>query len=636
MFSTIWLHLFTTSCIVSNALPALAALLHDPSELPTGKVYDYVIIGSGNAGGVVASRLTEDLAVNVLVIEAGGNDAGDDPVSQRIPVPLMGISLQKSTIDWNFTTTPQRGFYNKTMHYVRGKVLGGSTTLNLLTHTRGSSDDYDRWAQVTSDENWSWDRLEPYMRKLEQLTPSTDGHDISQQIDVSAHGTDGPLSISLPNYSLHVDDLIEKAAHELPNRFPFNKDLNTGSPIGISYNQNAIRNGVRESVASAYIRPALARGDNLDVLLNTQALKLSPTEYTDGKPSFRTVHFATGPHAPVHTVTAKTEVIVSCGSVSTPQLLQLSGIGDAAKLKAVGVEPILNLPDVGQHLQDHALFTQPYVVSEGNPLDMFTQNETFQGEALKEWQETKKGIMGLSFSSQTGWLRLPDDSSIFESTPDPSAGKKSPHFALIFTPTFVTASLKHGSTNGFLTLSNIVASPSSRGSISITTSDPWTQPAIDLNLLTTEFDMFCMKEAVKMSREFLTAPSLVNFVQGPFGGLADIKTDEQLEEYIRKNTGTIHHAVGTARMSSRDSKEGVLNPDLSVKGSHGLRVIDASIFPFLTAAHTMAPVYIIAERGADIVKNAALHANLGTQEPKMQEVLGNAKAPRVARSEVEL
>lgn len=136
-------------------------------------------------------------------------------------------------------------------------------------------------------------------------------------------------------------------------------------------------------------------------------------------------------------MTAKTEVIVSCGSVSTPQLLQLSGIGDAAKLKAVGVEPILNLPDVGQHLQDHALFTQPYVVSEGNPLDMFTQNETFQGEALKEWQETKKGIMGLSFSSQTGWLRLPDDSSIFESTPDPSAGKKSPHFALIFTVSLV-------------------------------------------------------------------------------------------------------------------------------------------------------------------------------------------------------
>jgi choline dehydrogenase len=539
----------------------------------------------------------------------------------------MAPTLHKTRFDWNVTTTPQKGLANKTLHYVRGKGLGGSTIVNLLTFARGSKGDYDRWAAVTNDVSWSWENMLPYMQKLERLTPSTDGHDITEQIDVPAHGSDGPLSISLPNYALlPVDDLIMKATQDIPERFPFTQDLNTGNPLGFGYNQATIDHGVRDSSSTAYIRPALARGENLDVLLNSQVLRLLVTEHVHGTPSFRTVELATGPEALVYTMTAQVEVILSCGSIETPHLLLLSGIGDPTELQRVGITPVVDLHDVGKNLQDHPLFTQPYVTAEGNPLDQYIQNETFRAEALEEWKRSRTGIMGLSLASQTGWLRLPNGSSIFNFVADPSAGPTSPHFAMIFTPTFVTADLSHGTSNGFLTVSNIVASPSSRGSISLTSPDPWVQPVIDLNMLSTDFDIFCMREAVKISREFLRLPSLAQFVVGPYGGLSDEMTDEELEEYIRVRTGTIHHMVGTASMSSWDAEGGVVNPDLSVKGAHGLRIIDASVFPFITAAHTMAPTYIVAERGASIVKNAR-NEKLGSPERSAQHVFAREEGP---------
>lgn len=245
-------------------------------------------------------------------------------------------------------------------------------------------------------------------------------------------------------------------------------DFNSGTfsfaLLTSAYNQNTMKDGVRHSVTSAYVRPAIARGDNLDVLLNTQVLKVSPTEWIDGVPSFRTVQFSTGPDgrchdslcssrrlltswwkAPVQEITTKSEVVISCGSISTPHLLQLSGIGDSEHLESVGVKPIVHLPDVGQNLQDHALFSHPYAVSEPDILDAWIRDPEVGAKALEEWKENKTGLLTMGFASQTGWFRLPDDASIYDSAADPSSGPTAPHFAIIFTvslPLFSSSWLK--------------------------------------------------------------------------------------------------------------------------------------------------------------------------------------------------
>ncbi|KAG6856867.1 hypothetical protein H0H87_012684 [Tephrocybe sp. NHM501043] len=289
------------------------------------------------------------------------------------------------------------------------------------------------------------------------------------------------------------------------------------------------------------------------------------------------------------TVTATKEVVLSAGTIGTPHILLHSGIGDAETLESRGIPSLVNLPDVGKNLSDQPALGNMCIVS----------NETLRDELLVNWERHRTGPLVASSVSHIAWSRIPSNSAIFESVPDPSSGKNTPHYELVIGN---GAGLVSTTPGHFISIGNIVVSPTSRGSVSLSSNNPFDQPLIDPAYLTTEFDIFAMREAVQSARRFLAASAWNDYVIRPAGGLENATNDQLLDEYIRKGTFTSAHPVGTAAMSSMNASFGVVDPDLRVKGVSGLRIVDASVMPFVTCGHTQAPVYIIAERAADLIK----------------------------------
>ncbi|KAI0049315.1 GMC oxidoreductase [Auriscalpium vulgare] len=588
--------------------PALAALYTDPSQLPK-KTYDYIVIGSGAGGGTVAARLSELSNINVLLIEAGGNVDG----VLGTEIPFFAPNQIGTALDWNFTTTAQAGLDGRSILYSRGFGLGGSTSISeshhppfsdFMVHNRASQDDWNRFAKVTGDSGWSWNSLQSYFKKMEKLVAPADNHNTQGEITPSIHGTSGPVDVSLPGFPLVTDSKVIGATADLPTQFPFNQDMNSGNTIGIGWVQFTIGGGQRASSYTSYIKPALSR-TNFDVLINTQATKLISTGTQSGTPVFRGVQFATSATATKYVLNATREVIVSAGAVKTPQLLKLSGIGPSAELSKYGITTIVNNANVGANLQDHPLLSSQYSVNTTAQatFDAISQNATFAGDLVAQWESSHTGELVLGPANQLGWLRLPSTSSIFTTTTDPSAGPTSGHYELIFTDGFVSfAGITAPSTGNFFSLFTNVVSPSSRGTVTLKSSSPFDSPVIDPGLLNSDFDIFTMVAAIKSGQQFLAAKSFSGFILEPVGEYANAITDAQLEAYARKFSTTVWHPTSTASMTSTSSSAGVLNPDLTVKGTIGLRVVDASAFPFVPAAHPQTAVYVLAERAADLIK----------------------------------
>ncbi|KAI0045648.1 GMC oxidoreductase [Auriscalpium vulgare] len=595
MFSAIFLTL------LSVALAVNGALYTHPTHL-TSKSYDYIICltfsrrSAGVGGGVVAHRLSENPDIRILLIEAGPSNEGILPVQ----VPLLCTSLNPDTAyDWNYTTTPQTGLNGTVLDYPRGRLLGGSSSINYMLWTRGSRDDYDRLARVSGDAGWAWDALVPFMKSVETLAPAVDGHNISGEVDPSVHGTSGPLTVSM-SMSVPTDRLVIGATQQL-EEFPFVEDMNSGSPIGMGYGQSSIRNGTRDSSATAYIQPALARHKNLDVLLNSHVLRVLKTGSVNGVPVFRGVQFATSANATVFTLNAAREVILSAGAIATPQLLLLSGIGNSARLKETGIRAIVDLPDVGQHMQDHPLVANIFNTSSQDiTTDDIQRNSTLAAEELTQWQTSRKGFMTMTIATQIGWFRVRDNSSIF-ARGDPSAGPTSPHYEMIISDGFAASRETFPNTGRFFTVVTALVSPASRGSVTLASTNPFDNPIVDPNFFSAPVDIAIMREAIKASRRLVSAPVFADYITGEFPLLAAAQTDAEIEAYARSYATTVLHPVGTAAMSAFNASNGVVNPDLTVKGTIGLRVVDSSIFPFIPAAHTQAPTYIIAERAASII-----------------------------------
>ncbi|VDB96679.1 unnamed protein product [Peniophora sp. CBMAI 1063] len=590
-----------TSCGFALTLgirSALAALYTDASQL--NKTYDYVVVGSGPGGSTVANRLSEDSSVNVLVIEAGGNPDGN----VLAEAPWLAPGDLNTAYDWNFTTTSQPGLDGRSFSYNRGKALGGSSTLNFMVWTRGSRDDYDRWANVTGDDGWGWDKLEPYMRKAEGLHAPTDNHDMSSQINTTAHGTEGPLGITLPGYSVPTDARVLNATKEIGGQFAYNEDMNTGNSIGTGWSIVAQRDGARSSGWTSYIKPYLNR-TNFDVLIGHQVTKVVQTGKEKNTPVFRGIQFAQNSSAPVQSLNVTKEVILSAGAAMSPQILLLSGIGPKDELSALDIPVVVDNEAVGKNMQDHALITNVYSVKQGMfTLDPVSQNATFAAEAITEWNQTRDNELVLNACNQLGWHRVND--SLIQGKTDPSAGPTSGHYELIYTDAFVsfTDALTQPAQGGYFTIFANVVSPASRGSLSINSTDPFVQPLLNPGILADDFDLVTMREAIKAGAAFANASSFSDFLVEPIGPYADaIKGgDAAIEAYAKNLTTTVWHITSSLSMTSEKSKDGALNPDLTVKGTVGLRVVDASAFPFIPAAHTQAPTYILAERAADIIK----------------------------------
>ncbi|KAL4255838.1 GMC oxidoreductase family protein [Pleurotus pulmonarius] len=567
------------------------------STLSLSTTYDFVIVGGGTAGNVLANRLTEDPGIRVLVIESGGSN--EDVLELQVPFLMPEIPAKYT---WNFTTTPQIGLAGRSIGYTRGHVLGGSSSINGMVYTRGSADDYDMIASLTEDDGWSWDRLQSYIRKHERWSSPVNSS--LKFFDPDVHGFHGMTAVSLSKTQHSLDDRMLKATEE-GTEFSFNADYNSGKPLGFGWAQSTITSrGRRDSSATSYLSPKFRRRANLHVLLNHRVLRLLPAAH-EPNPHFNAVEYGEIVNGTIRSrrvVKASKEIILSAGSVGTPHVLLHSGIGDRKALSALGIKTAHHLPSVGQNFTEQPIGGLQWLVNDNNTTDRFTQNATLMAELLDEWKLEGSGPLTSATTTHIGFLRLPNDSAVFDTASDPSAGVNTPHIELSFSNGFIVP-VPAGSGLGVLFF---VVTPLSRGSISLNTSDPLDQPLIDPALLVDEFDRFTLREAVRLAFRFVGTPAWKDYVLEPFGLPPDlnISNDAQLDAYLRDNAIAGLHSVGSASMSPKGAHWGVTDPDLKVKGVRGVRVVDASVIPHMPSAHTQTPVYIIAERAADLIKES--------------------------------
>ncbi|KAF4615922.1 hypothetical protein D9613_011346 [Agrocybe pediades] len=586
-----FLHLFL--CFLVGT--ANSRFVNSPSELKPE--YDFIVVGGGTAGNVVAARLSEISKYSVLVIEAGGSDEGN--VALEIPYAAPN-AMSNTSIIWDYSTVPQAGLSQRSIAYPRGRVLGGSSAINFLAYTRGSRDDFDRMASYTGDNGWSWNNMLPYFKKSEGFTRPVDGHSTSGQIDSNAHGFNGPLKTTVYACPAPIDPMLISTTKASPSQFPFNVDYNSGNTIGMGYIQSTAGNGVRSSSATAFIHPNINR-PNLDVILNTHVTKLINVAGFFKTPDLRKVEFAQSRGGQRYTVRAKKEVILSAGAINTPQILHLSGVGSPLSLLKLKIVPTIISPFVGQDLQDHVLLGSQWYVNSTDTLDVITTNETAANNILTQWVTSKTGRYANVSGNIFAWLRA--SASLFSFfTPDPSAGPTSAHFELYPVNQFASYAVPAPTTGNFISVVKGVMSPASRGSVTLNSNDPFEPPLIDTGFLTNPIDIQIMIEAIKTAKEMFTLSPWKGYTLQPYGELGSAKTDSDLMKYIRSQATTFYHPSSTVKAGRSYDITAPLDSELNLKGAVGVRVVDASIFPYIPAAHIQAAVFAIAERGADLIK----------------------------------
>ncbi|KAJ7139070.1 aryl-alcohol oxidase [Mycena epipterygia] len=587
--------MLTRFLVVAACVSAcLSKVYESASDLPS-LAFDFVIIGGGTAGNVVANRLTENPNFSVLVLEAGVSNEG--VLDSMIPFFVDNL-LGPTIYEWNYTTTPQAGLNDRVLGYPRAHMLGGCSSHSGMFYTRGTMDDFNRYAELTGDAGWSWDQIFPYFLKNEKWSPPADHHSTQGQFDPSVHSTQGMTAVSLNGFQWPVfQRSVIQTTKELPDEFPFNLDMNSGKPLGLGWLQSTIGNGMRSSSATSYLADEFIQRENLHVLLHAQVSKLVNVDNSTGKPSFRGVQFSQG--ASGFIATASKEIVLSAGTVGTPNILLHSGIGDRSLLNTLEIPTVLHLPSVGTNISDQPFIPTSWSVDFNQTLESITQNTTRFNEAFAQWNESHTGPFVTFVASHVAWLRLDPDSPIFKNHTDPSAGPDTPHIEVALGP---GVGLGGATTGHFVSAGLAIVSPASRGSITINSSNPFDPPLIDLGMLENDFDLFAMREAIKRAQQFFNAPVWKDLIIGPTRDLENI-TSAALDEFIRNTATPTLHLVGSAGMSARDAQYGVVDPDLLVKGLDGLRIIDASVIPLVPSAHTQAATYAFAERGSDLIKH---------------------------------
>ncbi|KAF5392191.1 hypothetical protein D9757_001527 [Collybiopsis confluens] len=576
-----------------------AAVYDSFSSLPTTN-YDFVIVGGGTAGNVLANRLTEDPKISVLVLEAGGTNSN----AFQLDVPLFSLNL-KFQYDWNFTTTIQPGLSNRSTFMPRGFVLGGSSSVNGMFYTRGSADDYDRFAAVTGDAGWSWDNLQPYLAKNEKWEPPADRQNTTGQFNPAVHSTTGINAVTLSGFPQSIDPMVFKAVDELGGIFHFNEDYNSGKPLGFGWLQHTITTqGRRSSSATSYLASQFISRTNLDVLLHARVSRILPSSSQTSSSgfAFRIVEFAQDLDGPLLQVEASKEVILSAGVFGSPHILLNSGIGDSRELSDVGIKPLVDLPSVGKNLSDQPAVFNTFFTNSTRTNDDILRNATLLNQVYTEFNKTGMGPLVTTGGNQISFYRVSEN--LTDRFGDPSSGKDSPHLEMVPGNGFFGTPPPTGH---YFQLGTVVVSPASRGSVTINSTNPFDPPLIDPAYLTSPFDIAAMREAEHIMFQYASAPVWDGYILSPFGALENITAsspDDVLDEFIRNNVGSSAHPVGTAAMSAKNADYGVVDPDLRVKGVDGLRIIDASVFPFVTSGHTQAPTYAIAERAAALVQAA--------------------------------
>ncbi|KAJ7258157.1 pyranose dehydrogenase [Mycena rebaudengoi] len=578
-----------------------ARIFTSPEQVSRLDAYDYVIIGAGVGGSVLANRLTEDRSTSVLLLEAGASD-------KALAIEVPGLQPGAGTIyTWNYSTIPQPSLDNRSIPAPRGHVLGGSSSTNGMFYTRGSSADYDRWAKVTGDKGWKWDNMQRYFKKSEIMTVPVDHHNTTGQFDPKLHGKNGPLGVTVGGFSQDIDALVMGRVDN--TQFPFIEDYQDGSPIGLGWVQTTIRNGTRANAATAFLDTAAGR-PNLDVVINTRVLRVV---YGSSKKIPAVELQREGGLGNILRAQAKKEVLLCAGSFNTPQILLNSGIGDKQALLALNITPIHDLPSVGKNLSEHPAVPTFWNTKSPNLGDT---TAAFNA-ALAEWNATHTGRLSMTSTNTVGWFRMNESDpvvrSLLKTHGDPAPGPNSPHFEII--PTINGGDPISRFADTPFVLFPVLLTGQSRGSVSLDPADRFGSPLIDYNFYSAPQDLEIMRQAVRTSIEFVDTPEWQNFLNGPatpeFAAVVDViqsgrdDGNAAIDAHIRSTTTIAFHPIGTCAMSPKGAAWGVVDPDFRVKGLSGLRVIDASIMPFVPAAHTQAPTYAIAERAADIIKGSA-------------------------------
>jgi choline dehydrogenase len=528
-------------------------------------MFDYIIIGAGAAGCVLAHRLTEDPACRVLLLEAGGED--NDPA---IRIPAFYGRLQDSPCDWGDRTAPQTNLSGRRLYIPQGRVLGGSSSINYLIYIRGNRGDYDGWRDL-GNEGWGYADVLPYFLKSEG----------NQHLCGRYHGVAGPLTVA--NHP-RPNPLVERylaAAQEAG--IPFNPDFNGASQEGCGPLQATLAKGARCSAADAYLRPVRSRA-NLSVVTHAQATRVQLSGARAVGVEY--LHFGA-----VKQALAANEVIVSAGALRSPQLLMLSGIGPKAELERLGITVRVDLPGVGKNLQDHLHARVRCEITQ--PLTFAALGDERKAAALREYQASQTGALSSNFLEAGAFVK---------SEPNEAYPGLQLFFLMTLAPDYPEAGVpdRHG-----LTFTSYVNRPSSRGEVTLASADPLDRPVINFNYLSGPDDMRCAIAGVRWNLRILYAKPFDDIRGDEIAPGAKLRSDGDLENFVRRTASTTWHPAGTCKMGNDTAA--VVDSSLRVHGIEGLRVVDASVMPTVVSGNTCAPTLMIAEKAADLIRNRPRH-----------------------------
>jgi choline dehydrogenase len=537
-------------------------------DITEGAAFDYIIVGGGTAGLLLANRLSRDPKNKVLVIEAGGRD---NWIWHHIPIGYL-FAIGNPRADWCYKTEPVPGLNGRSIGYARGKVIGGCTAINAMVYMRGQVQDYDTWAQMGLS-GWGWDDVLPYFLK----------HEDHENGKTEMHSSGGEWRVENARVRWPLIEAVAEAGTQIG--IPRVKDFNLGSNEGSGYFQVNQKKGLRWSAASAFLKPVIDRRDNIGLLLKAHVEKIEFDTATEtGRPRAKSVIVSDDFER--KRFTARKEIILSAGAINSPQILQLSGIGPAALLKDHGIDVVHDSPGVGENLQDHLQLRLIYKVK-----GLKTINET-------GW--FGKGLMGLDYIlRRRGPLTMaPSTFGMFtRSSPEHATPNVEYHIQPLSLDAF--GSPLHSFPAFTASICNL--RPTSRGHVRIKSRDPRQAPAIQPNYLSTEDDMRVAVDSLKLTRRLVQAPALAKYSPEEYLPGPQVQSEDEMRHAAGQVGATIFHPVATAKMGIDSDPMAVLDGRLRVRGVDGLRVIDASAMPLITSGNTASPTLMIAEKGAEFI-----------------------------------
>ncbi len=529
--------------------------------------FDYIIVGAGSAGCVLANRLTQDPDVTVLLLEAGGKD---DYHWIHIPVGYL-YCIGNPRTDWLYRTQAEAGLGGRSLAYPRGRVLGGSSSINGMIYMRGQREDYDVWADATGDDGWRWDNVLPLFKRSEDHYKGA----------TEFHGGGGEWRVEKQRLSWRVLDSFADAAEQIG--IPRTDDFNRGDNFGIGYFEVNQRRGVRWSAAKGFLRPASQR-PNLTVItgasvsrLTFEGTRCTGVEYRGGNEDF--------------TALAQAEVILAAGAVNSPHLLEVSGIGKGERLRGFGIDVVADVPGVGENLQDHLQLRMVYKLRGVTTLNLSANSLFGKLKIGMQYVFAQRGPMSMAPSQMGAFARSRDDVA----RPDLEY-----HVQPLSLDRFGEPLHKF---NAF-TASVCNLRPTSRGSVHLTSPDARVAPSIAPHYLSTQADLRVAADAIKLTRRIVGAPAFARYEPREYLPGPAFQSDEDLKRAAGEIGTTIFHPVGTCRMGRADDPDAVVDAQLRVRGVQNLRVVDASVMPVITSGNTNSPTIMIAERASDMIRAA--------------------------------